>query len=59
MSNKLVMHYKGPKEATTSYNRYVVNGKLFRIVASDVGKRIQNSDVCVCRLLRAKRTTAS
>jgi hypothetical protein len=48
MTEKLVMHCRGPKEITVRYNRYVVNGKLFRTVALDAGKRTQNSGVCVC-----------
>jgi len=46
-SDKLVMHCKGPKETSIRYNRYVVNGKLFRTVAHDVEKRTQNSGMCV------------
>jgi hypothetical protein len=47
MSEKLVMHCRILKETTVRYNRYVVNGKLFQIVAHDVGKRTQNSRVFV------------
>jgi hypothetical protein len=47
MGDKLVMHCRGPKETTIRYNRYVVNGKLFRTQAHDAGKRTQNSSVCV------------
>jgi hypothetical protein len=47
MTEKLVMHCRGPKETTVRYNRYMVNGKMFRTVAHDVGKRTQNSGVCV------------
>jgi len=47
MGERLVMHCMGPKETTSRYNRYVVNGKLFRTVATNVGKRTQNSGVCV------------
>ena len=47
MSDKLVMHCRGPKETAVKYNRYVVNGKLFRTFAIDIGKRTQNSGVCV------------
>jgi hypothetical protein len=47
MGDKLVMHCRGLKETTVRYNRYMVNDKLFRIVAHDVGKRTQNSGVCV------------
>jgi hypothetical protein len=31
-SEKLVMHCRGPKETAVRYNKYVVNGKLFRTV---------------------------
>jgi hypothetical protein len=41
------MHCRGPKEATISYNKYVINGKLFLTQAHDVGKRTQNSGMCV------------
>jgi hypothetical protein len=41
------MHSRGLKETTVKYNRYVVNGKLFRTLAHDVGRRTQNSGVCV------------
>lgn len=47
LGDKLVMHCRGPREAAVRYNRYVVNGKLFRTIASDAGKRTQNSGVCV------------
>jgi hypothetical protein len=47
MTEKLVMHCRGPKEIAVTYNRYVVNGKLFRTVTHDSGKRTQNSGVCV------------
>jgi hypothetical protein len=47
MGDKLIMHCRGPKETTIRYNRYVVNGKLFCTIAHDVGKRTQNSGVCV------------
>jgi len=47
MTKKLVMHCRGPKETVVRYNRYMVNGKLFRTVAHDAGKRTQNSGVCV------------
>jgi hypothetical protein len=47
MTEKLVMHCRGPKEIAITYNRYVVNGKLFRTVTHDAGKRTQNSGVCV------------
>jgi hypothetical protein len=48
MGDKLVMHCRGPKETAIRYNRYVVNGKLFRTRAHDAGKRTQNNGVCVC-----------
>jgi hypothetical protein len=41
------MHCRGLEETAIKYNRYVVNGKLFRTLAHDVGKRTQNSGVCV------------
>jgi hypothetical protein len=41
------MPCRGLKETAVKYNRYVVNGKLFRTFAHDVGRRIQNSGVCV------------
>jgi hypothetical protein len=44
---KLVMRSRGLKETAVKYNRYVVNGKLFRTLAHDVGRRTQNSGVCV------------
>jgi hypothetical protein len=47
LGQKLVMYCKGRKETTIKYNRYVVNGKLFRTLAHDVGRRILNSGVCV------------
>jgi hypothetical protein len=47
MGEKLVMHYRGPTVSAVQYNKYVVNGKLFRTIAYDVGKRSQNSGVCV------------
>jgi hypothetical protein len=33
--------------STVQYNRYVVNGKLFRTIVHDVKKRSQNSSVYV------------
>jgi hypothetical protein len=36
MSDKLVMHCRGPKEIVVKYNRYVINGKLFHTLALDV-----------------------
>jgi len=41
------MHCRELKEAAVKYNRYMVNGKLFRTVAHDVGRMTQNSGVCV------------
>jgi hypothetical protein len=47
MREKLVMHCRGPMVSAVQYNRYVVNEKLFCTIAHDVGKRSQNSGVCV------------
>jgi hypothetical protein len=47
LGQKLVMRSRGLKETAVKYNRYVVNGKLFRTLAHDVGRRTQNSGVCV------------
>jgi hypothetical protein len=47
IGEKLVMHCRGPMVSAVQYNRYVVNGKLFRTIAYDVGKKSQNSGVCV------------
>lgn len=47
IGDKLVMHCRGPKETAIRYNRYVINGKLFRTQAHDAGKRTQNGGVCV------------
>ena len=47
MREKLVMHCRGPMVSAVYYNRYVVNEKLFRTIAHDVGKMSQNSSVCV------------
>jgi hypothetical protein len=44
---KLVMHCREPMVSTIQYNRYVINEKLFCIIAYDVRKRSQNSGVCV------------
>jgi hypothetical protein len=41
------MHCRGLKETTVKYNKYVVNGKLFRTPAHDVKRKTQNSGVCV------------
>jgi hypothetical protein len=43
---ELVMHCRRPKVSAV-HNRYVVNGKLFFTIAHDVGRRSQNSGVCV------------
>jgi hypothetical protein len=47
LGGKLVMHCRGPREIAVRYNKYVVNGKLFRTLAFDVGRVSQNSGVCV------------
>jgi len=47
LGHKLVMHCRGLKETTVKDNRYVVNSKLFRTLAHDVGRRTKNSGVCV------------
>jgi hypothetical protein len=47
MGEKIVMHCRGPRVLAIQYNRYVVNGMLFRTIAHDVEKRSQNSGVCV------------
>jgi hypothetical protein len=47
MGQKLILHSKGPMKVAYQYNRYVVNGMLFRILAHDVRKMSQNSGVCV------------
>jgi hypothetical protein len=41
------MRCRGLKEIVVKYNRYMVNGKLFCTLAHDVGRRTQNSGVCV------------
>jgi hypothetical protein len=41
------MHCRRRMVSVVQYNRYVVNGKLFRTIAHDVGKRSQNSGMCV------------
>ena len=41
------MHCRGPRKTAVRYNKYVVNGKLFHTLAFDVGKRSQNSGVCM------------
>jgi hypothetical protein len=47
LGEKLVWHSKGPVQTALEYNRYVVNGNLFRILSHDEGKTTQNSGVCV------------
>jgi hypothetical protein len=47
MGEKLVMYSRGLMVSAVQYNIYVVNGKLFRTIVHDVGKRSQNSGVCV------------
>jgi hypothetical protein len=47
LGEKLVMHCRGPKVLAVQYNRYVVNEKLFRTIAYNVGRSSQNSSVCV------------
>jgi hypothetical protein len=41
------MRCRGIKKRAVKYNRYMVYGKLFRTLAHDVGRRTQNSGVCV------------
>jgi hypothetical protein len=41
------MHCRGPMISIVQYNIYVVNGRLFHTIVYDVGKRSQNSGVCV------------
>ncbi|GLT53048.1 hypothetical protein SLA2020_263450 [Shorea laevis] len=47
LGTKLVMHSKGPRQLALEYNRYVINGMLFRTLSRDEGKTTQNSGVCV------------
>jgi hypothetical protein len=47
MGEKLVMHCRGPMVLAIQYNSYVVNDKLFCTITHDVGKRPQNSGVCM------------
>ena len=47
MGEKIILHYRGPRISAMRYNRYVVNDMLFHTIAHDVGKRSQNSRVCV------------
>jgi hypothetical protein len=47
LGKKLKWHFKGSMQIAFEYNRYVVNGMLFRIVLRDEGKTTQNSGVCV------------
>jgi hypothetical protein len=44
---KLAMHCRGLRETTINYKRYVVNGKLFRTLAYDVGRKTQNRTMYV------------
>jgi hypothetical protein len=41
------MHCRRLKEIEVKYNRYMVNAKLFRTFAHGVGRRTQNSGICV------------
>jgi hypothetical protein len=41
------MHCKRLMVSAFHYNKYMVNRKLFRTIAHDVEKRLQNSCVCV------------
>jgi hypothetical protein len=41
------MHCRGTMVSVIHYNRYVVNNKLFRTIAHDVGKKFQNRGVCM------------
>jgi hypothetical protein len=47
LGEKLVWHSKGPMQSAVEFNRYVVNGMMFRTIGHDNGKRTQNSGVCV------------
>jgi hypothetical protein len=47
LGKKLEWHSKGPMQTAFEYNRYVVNGMLFRTMLRDEGKTTQNSGVCV------------
>jgi hypothetical protein len=47
LGKKLEWHSKWPMQTAFEYNRYVVNGMLFRTVPRDEGKTTQNSGVCV------------
>jgi hypothetical protein len=46
MREKLIMHCRGPIVSGVQYNKYVVN-KKFCTITYDVGKKSQNSGVCV------------
>ena len=47
LGDKLVSHAKGPMFDAQEYNRYVVNGVLYRTVDVDKEKKSQNCGVCV------------
>jgi hypothetical protein len=47
LDHKLVIRCRWLKETAVKYNRYVINGKLLCTLAHDVGRRTQNSGVCV------------
>jgi hypothetical protein len=47
LGHKLVMHCRGLKEIAVKYNKYMVNGRLFHMLAHDVRRRIENSGLCV------------
>jgi hypothetical protein len=47
LGDKFVSHAKGPMFDAQEYNRYVVNGVLYRTVNVEKEKKIQNSRVCV------------
>jgi hypothetical protein len=46
MNEILVMHCRGSMVSQVQYNKYVISGKLFRIIAYDVGKRSHNNGLC-------------
>jgi len=52
------MHCRGLKETAVKYNTYMINGKLLRTFAHDVGGGLRTT-AYVCQLLMAKRTTES
>ena len=47
MGEKIVLHCRGLRVSAMKYNRYMVNGMLFRTIAHDVRKKSQNSGVCI------------